>query len=297
MLEWFCMAKHSSYIFAGLAVILWGSTAAVTKLLLGGLDSWQVLFFNCLFAFLGLLAVAVLQKKTVLVRGYTKKDFLVFAGMGFLGPFIYTLFLISALSRLPAQEAFIINYLWPVMTVIFAVFLLKEKTTGVKVLGTVVSFLGVVIVVTRGAIWDLQFSNSAGVLFAGAGAALFGLFSVLGKKQIHEKLTSMTIFYFFGALYSLISVILFSDIGRITLTQLAGVVWLGAFTSGLAFVFWFMAFQKGDTAKMSNLILLTPFVSLVYIYFLLGEKILPSSVLGLLVVVAGIAIQSSQKPV
>ena len=44
---------------------------------------------------------------------------------------------------------------------------------------------------------------------------------------------------------------------------------------------------------MSNIILLTPFISLVYIYFLVGEKILPSSMVGLAVIVLGILIQSS----
>ena len=75
--------------------------------------------------------------------------------------------------------------------------------------------------------------------------------------------------------------------------ELLGLVWLGAFTSGFAFVFWFLALKYGDTAKMSNIILLTPFISLVYIYFLVGEKILPSSMVGLAVIVLGILIQSS----
>lgn len=57
-------------------------------------------------------------------------------------------------------------------------------------------------------------------------------------------------------------------------------------------MFWLLALKYGDTAKISNLIFITPFLSLVYIYFLLGEKILLSSVIGLVLIVLGIVIQS-----
>jgi drug/metabolite transporter (DMT)-like permease len=46
---------------------------------------------------------------------------------------------------------------------------------------------------------------------------------------------------------------------------------------------------------MSNIIFLTPFVSLVYIYFLLDEKILISSIIGLIIIVLWIIIQSLNK--
>ena len=86
------MAKYGSYIFVGLAVLLWGSTAAVAKLLLADLSGLQILFFNILFAFLGLLAVVLFQRKIVVIRGYTKKDYLTLAWMGLLGIFLYTHF-------------------------------------------------------------------------------------------------------------------------------------------------------------------------------------------------------------
>ncbi|MBI2063976.1 MAG: DMT family transporter, partial [Candidatus Yanofskybacteria bacterium] len=286
-----------AYIFVLLASLLWGSTAAVAKLLLADLTSLQVLFFNILFAFLGLLAVVLFQKKTVVIRDYTKKDYLTFARMGLLGIFLYTFFLLGALERLLAQEAFIINYLWPIMAVLFAILILKEKATPRKVLGIVCSFAGVALVVAKGDLSVLQFGNVIGVLFAVAGAVAYGLFSVLGKKQNHERYTSMMFYYLFALLYVFVTVILFSEIPQLSFYQFAGLFWLGVFTSGIAFVFWFLALKYGDTVKMSNIILLTPFISLVYIFFLVGEKILWSSIIGLAVIVMGIIIQSIKKPV
>src|SRR3990167_4975370 len=282
-----------SYVFVSLAALLWGSVAAVAKLLLADLNNVQVLFLSNVFAFLGLLCIVVFKKKMELICSYTKQDYSTFAWMGFLGAFLYTFFLYGALQLLPAQEAFIVNYLWPVLVVVFAVWILKEHITVRKILGIACSFLGVVIVITKGDFVALQFSNVLGILSAVAGAFVFGLFSVLGKTKQYDKLVSMMFYYLFAIFYSLVAVLIFSEIPALSMRELLGLVWLGAFTSGFAFVFWFLALKYGDTAKMSNIILLTPFISLVYIYFLVGEKILPSSVVGLAVIVLGILIQSS----
>lgn len=286
------MAKNISYIFVLLASLLWGSTAAVAKLLLTNLNNLQVLFFTNLFAFIGLFFIVLFQKKKAIIKTYTRHDYFTFAWMGFIGAFLHVFFLFSALQLLPAQEAFIINYLWPIMVMVFAVLLLKEQITLRKVLGIICSFLGVAIVITKGNFFALQFGNILGILSAIAGAVVFGLFSVLGKKQNYDKFVSMMFYYFFSFFYALIAVFLFSEIPTISIRQLLELAWLGVFTSGVAFVFWFLALKYGDTAKMSTMIFLTPFISLIYIYFLVGEKILLSSIVGLAVIVVGILIQS-----
>ena len=288
------MTKKISYAFVIAAALLWGSTPAVAKLLLTDLNSLQVLFFNNFFALLGLFIAVLFRGQLVVVRSYAKNDYIVFAAMGFLGTFLYNLFLISALEALPAQEAFLINYLWPVLAVIFAAIILREKINPRKTVGLLSSFIGVAIVVTQGNFLALHFESVAGVLFAVAGAVTFGLFSVLGKRYDREQFSGMMFYYLFGTLYSLLAVILFSNFSLPSASQLFGLIWLGAFTSGLAFVFWFLALKYGDTAKMSNMIFLTPFVSLVYIHFLVGEKILISSIIGLVVIIIGIFIQSTK---
>lgn len=285
------MKINQGYVYVSLASILWASTAAVSKLLLAHLDNLQVLFFSTLFASLSLLIISLVQGKFTVLKKYSLKDYAIFAMMGFIGVFLYRFFLQAALVLMSAQEAFIVNYTWPIMVVIFARIILKEKMTLKKVIGLLLSFIGVVIVTTKGNLSVLSFSVG-GVLFALAGAVVYGFYSVLGKRQAYEKFTSTTFFYIFSFIFSAISLFLFSSIPSLSLEQLGGLLWLGIFPSGLAFVFWLLALKYGDTAKISNLIFMTPFLSLIYIYFLLGEKILLSSIIGLAVIVAGILIQS-----
>lgn len=287
--------KNKAYLYALSATLLWGSSAAVIKLLLKNLNSIQILLFVSGIASINLLLIALFQNKIPIIKNYKKKDYFNFAYMGFIGVFIYYLFLYLALSYLKAQEAFIINYLWPMTIVIFAIPILGEKFTFKKIIAIILSFIGVVIIATQGNLQQLHFAKPLGVILAIVAAMSYGLFSVLGKKQDYDKTTSMFFYYLFTFIYTLIAVILFGFIPQITMVQLAGLLWMGIFTSGGAFLLWFLALKYGDTAKIANIAFLTPFFSLVYIYFLLHETILISSIIGLMFIFIGIFIQSYKK--
>ena len=66
-------------------------------------------------------------------------------------------------------------------------------------------------------------------------------------------------------------------------------------TSAIGFTSWVMALEKGDTAKISNLAYITPFLSLIWIALILKEKISIFSIIGLIVIVLGIIIQLKDK--
>lgn len=286
------MSEKLSYIYASLVVFLWASTAAVGKLVLENLNNLQVLFYTSLFASIGLFLIVLFQKKLHLIKKYKTIDYWHFALMGFVGVFLYYIFLYAGLMYAPAQEAFIVNYTWPIWVVIFAIFILKEEFNIKKLIAILLGFIGVYIVATNGNLTSFNIANIKGDLFALAGAITYGLFSVYGKKYNYDKIVSMMFYYVFTFFFISINTIIFSEIPKITLFEFVGLVWLGVFCSGLAFVFWFLALKHGDTAKMSNIVFLTPFLSLVYIYFLLDEKILVSSIIGLVLIVLGIIVQS-----
>lgn len=286
------MTKYRSYTLVLLTALLWGSSFAVGKLLLVNLNNFQVTFFTITIAWITLAITVALQGKSKVIKKYKSTDYLIFAAMGFLGIFAYLFLFYSGLQHLLAQTLASIDYAWPIMTIIFASIILREKLTARKIIGIVCSFVGVVIVITRGDLSSLRFTSATGVAYALAAAVVYGLFSVLGKSLKYEAVTSMMFYYFFAAIYSLIAVLIFSSIPPVTLYQAAGLIWNGSLASGVAYVLWFLALKYGDTAKMSNMIFLTPFFSLVFGYFLVGERVLLSSLVGLIVIVSGILIQS-----
>lgn len=70
---------------------------------------------------------------------------------------------------------------------------------------------------------------------------------------------------------------------------------MGVCNTAIGFVAWDLAMKTGDTAKVANLAYITPFLSLVVAYFLLGDPITIWSVGGLTVIVAGILLQLKDK--
>ncbi len=282
-----------SYFFVALTILLWGSSPAVIKLLLTNLNNFQVLFYNCLFATITLLGITFWNKKTSYFKSYTLKDYGNIIILGLLGVFLYLIFFYTSLMFTTAQEAFMVNYTWPVWIILFAFFILKEQITLQKIVAISLSFLGVYVVATKGDLLSFTFSSIKGDLLALLGAVSYGLYSVLGKKHDYEKFTSLTLYFALGTLLSLGVICLWFEFPTtITTKEIIGLIYLGSFTSALPYLFWFLALKHGDTAKMSNLIFLTPLVSLFFIYFLLDEPIHYSTFIALGLILGGLFIQS-----
>ena len=61
---------------------------------------------------------------------------------------------------------------------------------------------------------------------------------------------------------------------------------------GLTFTLWLMAMKYATTtAKISNLVYISPFISLIFIRYAVGETILLATIVGLVFIVSGILIQ------
>jgi drug/metabolite transporter (DMT)-like permease len=86
--------------------------------------------------------------------------------------------------------------------------------------------------------------------------------------------------------------LLTTDVRMPPVNGLLGAAYVGTFEMGACFVLWLLAMKTTDsTAKISNLIFLSPFLSLIFIYFLVGEKILAATFIGLILIVAGLFCQ------
>lgn len=83
-------------------------------------------------------------------RLLTRSDLLQLIGLGILGSFLYSTFYYASLRMLPSADACIINYLWPIIATISAAVILHEKIKVTEGLAILLSFVGVVIISTKG---------------------------------------------------------------------------------------------------------------------------------------------------
>lgn len=281
------------YWLASISVLFWGSSAAVAALLLNSMDKFLVVFYNGLIGALFLLLVNLFTGKLKQLRSLSARQLLLMMFLGVLGTFLYSSLLYLGMSRLKTQQAFIINYLWPIMTVLFSCLILKNKLTLQKVIALLLSFFGVVIVATEGHLDGLSKVDIIGVISCVAAAMCSGLYSTLNSRVTCDKTLATMIYQATSAVAALLTLLVTHAGPRLlSPAEWGGMLWNGVLIYGVAATTWAIAISSGgDTAMVSNLAYFTPFLSLVYIYFLLGEPISIASVAGLIFIILGVLIQ------
>lgn len=279
-----------SYLFAGISILIWSTLATVSKLMLNTLNSYQVLMFSAFFASIALLVITIINGKIKALRCYRIKDYLITLLIGLPGTFLYYVFMYAGTAKMAASQAYIINYLWPVMSVVFACIILKEALTVRKCIAFVLSFLGV-LTAAGGDIFAFQSETLIGVGLCILAAVSYGAFTALNRKWNYDDQITIMISFFVTFVLSAIVNILMGEKLDIVLGQWLGFAWNGIFVMAIATVTWALSLKHGDTAKISNLAYVTPFLSLVWTFFILHEPIKPLSIIGLAMIVLGILIQ------
>ena len=288
--------QNKAYFLAITAVLFWSTVASAFKISLQYLDYFQLLFFSSLVSTLLLFLLILSQNKISEICKTNSKDLLKSALMGFLNPFLYYVVLLKAYSLLKAQEAGTLNYVWPVVIVLLSVPLLKQKISVKSLLAILISFAGAVIIGTNGRIFTVEFSNLEGVLLALGSSVIWSLFWIFNLKDHRETLNKLFLNFVFGMIYITLACIIFSEISLPNLKSILGSTYIGLFEMGITYIIWLRALQlTTTTAKISNLIFLSPFISLIIIYFTVGEKIMLSTILGLSLIIGGIVIQKYSK--
>ena len=245
---------------------------------------------SALFAAAALLVTTIINGRIKLLRRYRIKDYVITLLIGLPGTFLYYAFLYAGTAKMAASQAFIINYLWPIMSVVFACIILKEAVTVRKCVAFVVSFLGV-LTVAGGDIFALNTETLIGAGLCVMAAVSYGVFTALNRKWDYDNHITVMLSYFATFILSAVVNLISGDNLKIEPLQWLGFAWSGIFVMAVATVLWALSLKHGDTAKISNLAYATPFISLVWTFFILQEPIEPLSVIGLVTIVVGILIQ------
>lgn len=234
----------------------------------------------------------IYQKKLSAVKihilGNYKKIFL----LGLINPFLYYLVLFKAYDLLPAQEAQAINYTWALMLAFLSVIFLKQKLTIKDVLAGIICYLGVLIISTKGEPFSLNFSNIDGVVFALFSTVLWSMYWIINTKQKSDPLVGL----FSNFLVSLPLIIIYFVLTQtFVIPDFKGILaasYVGFFEMGITFLFWLKAMHSAvSTAKIANLIFISPFISLIFIHFIVGEEIYLSTIFGLSIIILGLVLQ------
>ncbi len=283
-----------SIIFGLSAVLAWSTVATAFKLALEYAEPLNLVFYSSLFSTIILFFANFKRIKSYQIsdlKSNLKKSIL----PGLLNPFVYYIVLFSSYDMLPAAHAQIINYSWGIILAILSAVVLKKHLKAKSIIGIIVSFAGTGIVIAGASSANKEI-HILGYILAFFSAFLWAIYWILNIKDsrnANEKL-------FWNFFISLIFILCYSVIDADILTFQKEVIiysaYIGTFEMGLTFILWGKALYYSDnTAKISNLIYLSPFLSLILINAVLKEAIEMSAVLGLMLIVIGLIINFSQK--
>lgn len=288
-------APHNRDIVLALtAVALWSTVATAFKLGLTLFSPLQLVTLSVTVASLFFLTIALVTGRLnerplrkLRASGALSRSM----GLGLLNPLLYYLVLFVAYDLLPAQIAQPVNYTWSITLALLAIPMLGQRLTRNHLLAIMLSYCGVLVIVLPAATTG---HSDQSISWFGFALALFSTliwawYWLVNARDSGDPITMMTISFLTATPILLISCYFVDGWPTVTLTGLSYVVWAGLAEMGLGFLFWQLALRATERAALlGQLIFLAPFVSLLLIHYVLGESVTLTSVLGLVIIVAGI---------
>lgn len=283
-------------IYALLAVGMWSTVATAFKLSLKEMTLLQLLTGASFFSTLVLSAFLLFRgelSEAITDISINVKSILVLA---LLNPVIYYIILFKAYELLPAQVAQPLNFTWAITLTLLSVPLLKHRLTKRDFVAITMGYIGVVFISLSGKSITGEL-NYLGVFWALLSTIIWALYWLLNARDERPPITKLFQSFLFAVPILLVITLVaegFPDTYNIK--QLAGIVYVGVFEMGLAFICWQLAIHLIDkVSRISTLIFLSPFISLFIINRVLGEPLFATTFIGLALIVIGITIQNSGK--
>ncbi|MCA0423624.1 MAG: EamA family transporter [Proteobacteria bacterium] len=264
------------------AILLWGLLAVLTTAT-EGIPPFQVTAMTFAIGGLAGLAIVATRGQLALLQQPPQAW-----ALGIYGLFVYHAAYFSALKLAPPEEASMLNYLWPLLIVVFSAFLPGEKLAMRHIGGALLGLAGVaVLALGRGSL-DFSSSYLAGYALALASAIIWSSYSVLSRRQSNVPTEAVAGFCLATAALAGIAHLLFeTTVMPASLKAWGAIVLLGLGPVGAAFFLWDVGMKRGDIRFLGVASYATPIISTVALVLAGAAKPTPALGLACLLIVGG----------
>lgn len=288
--------ERRAFGFGLAAVLLWSTVATAFKLTLLEFSPIQMLTVASAVSAFALLAVCLFQGKGKLIFVTFFSNPLYYLLLGLINPLAYYLILFKAYDLLPASQAQPLNYSWAITLTLMAAVFLGQKIQSKDWIACLLGYAGVVVIATQGNPLALNFESPLGVSLALLSTLLWAGYWILNTKNKADPIVSVLLGFLVALPFAIALCIYQQGSWSISLKGWFAVTYVGLFEMGITFVLWLTALkQTQNTARISNLIFISPFISLLLLANIIGETIHPSTLIGLVMIVSGLLVQQLRK--
>ena len=249
-----------------------------------------------------LLFVFQLRKDKWFLRTFSPKDWFLIFLLAIAGMSGHTLLQAFGLLYTTAINTGWIVAVIPIFITISARLFLKEAIRVRTGIGIFIGFLGVFLVISKGVFsFSLfHFGSTLGDFLVLFSALTWTAFTVGGRGFLSRvpALTAITPVMIVGSLTTFPFTFLkwqWNILPHLSLSAWMGILFLGVFCSGLAYLFWYSALEKKDLKIVGMYLYLEPFVTLIGAYFLINEQVQRVSLMGGGMILLGVYLATKRR--
>ena len=252
------------------------------------LDVFQMTFARFMMGGLVLLPFAFAQMKRNNIS-LTGSDMLYLLGLGFLCICVSMIFFQLGVMGARASTTAIIFCTNPVFTMIFASLLVSERFTKFKLLAIFLSAIGLVFIVNP--FGDMSGNTYLGMFYTFFSAAVFGLYSALGKRRIGKLggMTQTALSFIFGSLMLLVIMLIagMTPLPKLTAGEIPMLLYIGIGITGVGYLAYFKAIEYSDASTGSVVFFMKPVFAPIVAFLLAGENIPLAMMIGIVFMLCG----------
>lgn len=268
-----------------LAVIFWGTSFIATKVALNELTPKTIISLRLILASSLLLIIALIRKENFSVNRRNHLNIFVLALIAVFHLWIQ----VTGLKFTTAANTGWIIGTAPIFMAILALIFFREKIAALQIIGIVIAMTGLLLLVGKGDITNIDLIENKGDLLVLASAFTWGVYSMVNKKISLSYPPLMTILYLFIMMAIIIipfnlNLETIDSVVHLSLISWAAVSFLGLFCSGIAYVIWAYALREMESAKVGAFLYFEPFITVLAAWVFLKETI------TILMIISGIII-------
>lgn len=248
-----------------LVMLLWGGQVVAIKIATYDIPPFTLLTIR--FAIIAMCLIPISGFK--LKKGTYKAVLLV----GILSCVLHFGFLYVGISQVQAQTSAIIYQIGPVASIVFAAVVLGESVTPSVVIGTLLSFAGVV-----GLMGGLHDASLFGAFAVALAACLFALGNVYARKfGPFDALQFNALTALFALPFATGWALTFEPWSNIQIQSLSTRTWLAVLFASLVggvvgFYLWYRLLNRCQVTKLAPYTLLVPLFAVLISHMLIGEQ-------------------------
>ncbi len=273
------------------AVFVWGLSFIATKRALVEVSPVVIVFIRQILGILFLAFVIIKQKKSFSVNLKKEKWIIALAAIACFHLWIQ----VTGLQWTTASHTGWIVGITPVFMVIMGLVFFNEKVTFTQTTGIIISFLGLIFLVSKGDFTSLDFIKNKGDLLIITSSVTWSVYSLASKKATLTLSPVTTTFYLFVIVALIIAPFTInqkniSDVVNLSFGGWGSILFLGILCSGVAYTLWAQALSEMDASRVGAFLYIEPFVTFFGSWLLLNEQISILTLTSGLIIIGGVVI-------